>query len=471
MSLLADRYELREELGRGGMARVVAGHDTLLDRPVAVKLLLADHDPVARARFLQEGRTAARVRHPAAVAVYDTGEEDGRPYLVMEYIEGETLSDRLRTHGQLGIDEVVRITTGVLDGLHAAHQAGMVHRDIKPANVFLPNAGGVKLGDFGIAKALDDTAEGLTATGAVMGTPTYLAPELVEGRQASPASDLYGVGCLLYTQLAGRPPFHEGGPVAVAYAHRHQPVPPITAKRPDTPPELQEVLARSLAKEPEGRYLDAATMRSALLGEPIDEEATRPYVPPPAATAGVAGAAASGGGETDAGSTDAPTPTAAVQEEATTRAAGSATTPGAVSEPASRRGGGGRVPWTLLAILVLAAGAWWFAGQPGLDALRTEEPVEELESDEPEPEAEPETEPEPETDEDTGEDQQEQDGPAQPNEGEGPPDDPPGEGQGPDDGPGEPDPGNDPGQDANDDDNLVDDLLGGLDGDPEHTDT
>ena len=462
MSLLADRYELRDELGRGGMARVVAGHDTLLDRPVAVKLLLADHDPTARARFLQEGRTAARVRHPAAVAVYDTGEEDGRPYLVMEYIEGVTLSDRLRRDGQLSIAEATRITAGVLEGLHAAHQAGMVHRDIKPANVFLPDAGGVKLGDFGIAKALDDTSEGLTATGAVMGTPTYLAPELVEGREASPASDLYGVGCLLYTQLAGRPPFHEGGPVAVAYAHRHQPVPPITGKRPDTPPELQEVLARSLSKEPEGRYLDAVTMRAALLGEPIDEDATRPYVPPPAAAAGPAAAGAAG-----SGATDAPTRTAALpQDDATTRAVGSATTPGAPREPKERRSGGGRLPWTLLALLAVAVGAWWLAGQPGLDALRTEEPVEEPDPDEVE------------TDDPPAEDTGDDDAPAEPeeteepedpgepedppDEDEGPPDDPPGQDNGqPDDPPGQED---GPEEGANDDDGgLVDDLLDGLD--------
>ena len=416
--------------------------------------LLADHDPVARARFLQEGRTAARVRHPAAVAVYDTGEEDGRPYLVMEYIEGETLSDRLRAHGQLDIDEVVRITAGVLDGLHAAHQAGMVHRDIKPANVFLPHAGGVKLGDFGIAKALDDTSEGLTATGAVMGTPTYLAPELVEGREASPASDLYGVGCLLYTQLAGRPPFHEGGPVAVAYAHRHQPVPPITAKRPDTPPQLQEVLARSLAKQPEDRYLDAATMRAALLGEPIDEEATRPYAPPPAAAA-------------DTATGDQSTRTAALQDDATTRAVGSSAAPQAARQPSPRPTGGGRVPWTLLAILALAIGVWWLAGQPGLEALRTEDPVQEQEPEEPdEPEAEPEPD-DPPTEDDAPE---EPDEPAEPDEDQGPPDDPAGEGEGPDNGPGDPDPGNED-EGANDDDgDLVDDLLDGLDDGSRQTD-
>lgn len=369
MALLADRYELGDELGRGGMARVVAAHDTLLDRPVAVKLLTSTEDPVARARFLREGRTAARVHHPAAVAVYDTGEVDGQPYLVMERIEGTTLSQRLREQGPLEIDEAVAITAGVLEALDAAHRAGMVHRDVKPANVFLPDDGGVKLGDFGIAKALDDASSSLTATGAVMGTPTYLAPELVEGEQASSASDVYGVGCLLYAQLAGQPPFHEGGPVAVAYAHRHQPVPPIEAKRPDVPARIRAVLERSLAKDAASRYPDAAAMRAALLGLADGS------------TAAASGAAAATDAGADARRSGAD-PTMALDDDGTGWEATALQSPGqhrgatgparAGTHGTDPQGPRRSIPWGLILAVILLAAAWWLAGQPGLDAFSGE---------------------------------------------------------------------------------------------------
>jgi eukaryotic-like serine/threonine-protein kinase len=268
VTLLAGRYELGQELGAGGMGRVVAAHDQVLGRDVAIKLLSPRAERVTRERFVREARTAAKLHHPNVVAVYDTGEEDEQPYLVMELVRGQSLADVIRTEGRLDVEDAVGITVGVLDGLAVAHRTGMVHRDVKPANVLLPDEGGVKLSDFGIAKLLDEAGAELTATGSLMGTPTYLAPELVGGSPPSPASDVYSVGCLLYAQLTGEPPFTEGDPLAIAYAHRNEPVPPIEEARPDLPPDIVAVVERALAKDPGERYDSATAMRTALLEGP-----------------------------------------------------------------------------------------------------------------------------------------------------------------------------------------------------------
>jgi eukaryotic-like serine/threonine-protein kinase len=276
--VLSDRYELGELLGVGGMGRVVAAHDHVLDREVAVKLLGATLDPVARERFLREARAAARLRHPNAVLVHDAGEHEGQPYLVMELVRGRTLAELLSDDGPVPIEDAIAITAGILDVLAVAHRQGLVHRDVKPGNVLLPEDGGVKLADFGIAKALDDPSTGLTTSGTVIGTASYLAPELVEGQPASPASDVYAVGCLLYALLCGEPPFTGDHAVAVAYAHRHTPAPDLRSRRPDVPDDLLAVLDRSLSKDPSARYPDAAAMQLALLEGPADV----PSVPAPA---------------------------------------------------------------------------------------------------------------------------------------------------------------------------------------------
>jgi eukaryotic-like serine/threonine-protein kinase len=284
--VLADRYELGAPLGAGGMARVVAAYDRVLDRQVAVKLLRPTPDPVARERFVREARTAARLRHPHAVLVYDAGEHDDQPYIVMELVDGESLGDLLDRVGPMDIEEAVAITLGVLEVLAAAHAQGLIHRDIKPGNVLLPTEGGVKLADFGIAKAMDEATSGLTATGAVVGTATYLAPELVAGGASSPASDVYSVGCLLYALLTGDPPFTGDSALAIAYAQRHTPVPPIETSRPDLPADLRAVIDRALQKDPADRYADAGAMRRALLDgpsavpAPLPPVATVPALPP-----------------------------------------------------------------------------------------------------------------------------------------------------------------------------------------------
>ena len=298
MTLLAGRYELGEELGSGGMARVVAGHDRELDRPVAVKLLHLTSDRTARQRFLREARTAARFHHPNAVAVHDAGEDEGQPYIVMELVRGRTLADLLASDGPLPVDEVIAIVTGVLDALAAAHARGLVHRDVKPANVLLPEEGGVKLADFGIAKALDDATSGLTSPGTVVGTVSYVAPELVEGGAATPASDVYSVACVLFEALTGRPPHGGDTPLSVAYAHVRSPVPPIRELRPEVPPDLAAVVERSLAKDPGQRYADAAEMRAALLEGP---EATPPPTLPLAGAGAIVGDAPTRALATDPG--------------------------------------------------------------------------------------------------------------------------------------------------------------------------
>jgi eukaryotic-like serine/threonine-protein kinase len=333
--VLADRYELGAPLGAGGMARVVAAHDRVLDREVAVKLLRETLDPMARERFIREARSAARLRHPAAVLVYDAGEHGGQPYIVMELVEGETLGDLLDREGPLDLEDAIAITVGVLEVLAAAHAQGLIHRDIKPGNVLLPSTGGVKLADFGIAKAMDEVTAGLTTTGAVMGTASYLAPELVEGGKSSPASDVYSVGCLLYALLSGRPPFTGESAVAVAYAQRHTPVPPIETFRPEVPTDLRAVLGRALAKDPADRYQDADAMRSELLAGP----AALPAAPPAAAPTAVLAP-----DRTEVLRTDAP-----------------------AKQHADRAWTGAALARVLAVVLVLGLLGWWVADRLGAD--------------------------------------------------------------------------------------------------------
>lgn len=249
------------------MAQVFAAHDRVLDRPVAIKLIhhaLSD-DPVGRQRFEREARLAAALQHPNTVGVFDVGEDGGRPFIVMELVDGESLADRLRAGGVLPVDETVAVSAAALDGLGAAHGQGLVHRDVKPSNILLPDGGGVKLADFGVAIALADAATRLTGTGQVLGTPKYLAPECAAGHAATPASDLYSLGAVMYECLAGAPPFDGGTPVAVAVAHQREPVPPLTAVAPHVPTALAAVVERALAKDPAARFADAGEMRRAVV--------------------------------------------------------------------------------------------------------------------------------------------------------------------------------------------------------------
>ncbi|MFI2431473.1 protein kinase [Streptomyces sp. NPDC018693] len=262
------RYRLTRRLGRGGMAEVFAAEDVRLGRTVAVKLLRADlaEDPVSKARFTREAQSVAGLNHHAIVAVYDSGEDvvggQSVPYIVMEIVEGRTIRDLLISAEAPGPEQALIIVSGVLEALAYSHQHGIVHRDIKPANVIITHNGAVKVMDFGIARALHGASTTMTQTGMVMGTPQYLSPEQALGKAVDHRSDLYATGCLLYELLALRPPFTGETPLSVVYQHVQDiPVPPSRQPDGDCPPELDGLVMRSLAKDPDDRFQTAEEMR------------------------------------------------------------------------------------------------------------------------------------------------------------------------------------------------------------------
>ncbi|GEK23156.1 Stk1 family PASTA domain-containing Ser/Thr kinase [Cellulomonas xylanilytica] len=272
---LAGRYEVGELIGRGGMAEVHIGHDTRLGRTVAIKILRSDlaRDPSFQNRFRREAQSAAALNHPAIVSVYDTGEDVFTeptgvvahvPFIVMEYVEGHTVRDILRDGHAVPIEEAVEITSGVLSALEYSHHAGIVHRDIKPANVMLTPTGAVKVMDFGIARAMADSAATMTQTQAVIGTAQYLSPEQARGETVDARSDLYSTGCLLFELLTGRPPFTGDSPVAVAYQHVREAAPVPSTFASDVPDSLDRITLKALAKERDSRYSSAAEFRSDL---------------------------------------------------------------------------------------------------------------------------------------------------------------------------------------------------------------
>ncbi|SFC53752.1 protein kinase domain-containing protein [Streptomyces aidingensis] len=266
------RYRLTHRLGRGGMAEVFGAEDVRLGRQVAVKLLRPDlaEDAVAKARFTREAQSVAGLNHHAVVAVYDSGEEldaggNAVPYIVMELISGRTVREVLHSGDPADSatpERALAIVSGVLEALAYSHQHGIVHRDIKPANVIITDTGSIKVMDFGIARALHAAQQTMTQTGMVMGTPQYLSPEQALGKAVDTRSDLYAVGCLLYELLTGRPPFVGETPLAVVYQHVQDTprVPSETA--PSAPPELDGLVMRSLAKDPDDRFQSAEEMRA-----------------------------------------------------------------------------------------------------------------------------------------------------------------------------------------------------------------
>ncbi|MET8831054.1 protein kinase [Streptomyces sp. NPDC004610] len=261
------RYRLTGRLGRGGMAEVFAAEDVRLGRTVAVKLLRSDlaEDPVSKARFTREAQSVAGLNHHAIVAVYDSGEDmmggQSVPYIVMELVEGRTIRDLLLNAEAPGPEQALIIVSGVLEALAYSHQHGIVHRDIKPANVIITHTGAVKVMDFGIARALHGASTTMTQTGMVMGTPQYLSPEQALGKAVDHRSDLYATGCLLYELLALRPPFIGETPLSVVYQHVQDiPTPPSEVSD-ASPPELDGLAMRALAKEPDDRFQTAEEMR------------------------------------------------------------------------------------------------------------------------------------------------------------------------------------------------------------------
>src|SRR6266545_7104132 len=248
--VLLGRYEVGRMLGAGGMAEVYEGHDRLLARRVAIKVLLSQyaHDPAFLARFRREAQAAASLSHPNIVAVYDTGSQDDTWFIVMEYVAGRTLKDVIRTEGALYWARAAEIGGDVANALAAAHARGIVHRDVKPGNVMLTTDGKVKVMDFGIARA--SAVPSITQTAAVIGTAQYIAPEQAQGLEVDARTDVYALGCCLYEMLTGQVPFTGPTPVAIAYRHvREDPTPPRMLN-PDVPESLELVTLKAMAKRP-----------------------------------------------------------------------------------------------------------------------------------------------------------------------------------------------------------------------------
>ncbi len=262
--MLSGRYQLVEPLARGGMATVWIADDRVLSRRVAVKVLRADlaEDDALRTRFRNEAVAAAKVAHPNIVATYDTGDDDGTAYIVMELVNGPTLRRIIDDVGGLPVRDVVRIGEQVADALDAAHRAGLVHRDVKPANVLVPEGGPVKVTDFGIAKAIG--TDDLTRTGTVMGTARYLSPEQVNGHATDARTDVYGLGLLLFEMLCGHPPFGGDTEIATAMARLTTSAPSVRTDRPDAPAALDDIVHRCLARRPDARYESARGVHDAL---------------------------------------------------------------------------------------------------------------------------------------------------------------------------------------------------------------
>jgi len=362
------------------MADVHLGHDTRLGRQVAIKMLRSDlaRDANFLMRFRREAQSAAGLNHPAIVAIFDSGEDDSvvegpngtrttLPYIVMEYVDGETLRQKLTDQQQLQPAEAIRVTEGILDALAYSHRMGIVHRDIKPANVMITTGGHVKVMDFGIARAIADTAATMTQTQSVVGTAQYLSPEQAQGQTVDERSDLYSTGCLLFELLAGRPPFTGDSPVAIAYQHVGELPQPPSVFNDAVAGDLDAVTLHALAKDREARYQDATAFRDDLenvrLGRQISAAAL--------GTAAAVGAAAT---QTLPQAYAAPGTPTAVQAPVTSRSERYANTAGLPAvghdelEQDERKGGTGKaVLITGLVIALLALVGWggvkWFGNQ------------------------------------------------------------------------------------------------------------
>ncbi len=358
--LLAGRYEVGELIGRGGMAEVHSGYDARLGRDVAIKILRSElaRDPSFLLRFRREAKSAASLNHPSIVAVFDSGEdvlfETGGadvavPFIVMEYVRGRTLRDILHEEGPLEPMRACRIMAQVLHALNYSHEHGIIHRDIKPANVMVDANDRAKVMDFGIARAIADTAATMTNTSIVVGTAHYLSPEQAQGRDVDARSDLYSAGCLLHELVTGRPPFVGDSPVSIAYQHVGEPPQPPSVHSPDVPANLDVVILHALAKDPEVRYQTGEEFAA-------DLEAVLRREPTLAAERAVA-----------AGELAPPVPAPSASDEPRTGAHR------VVAEPPKEARRNKAIPWLAALVAVVAVGVGLFFGRDAL--ARNPEPV------------------------------------------------------------------------------------------------
>ena len=272
--LIAGRYELEKLVGSGGMSNVFRAHDRLLERTVALKILheqyTRDEDYVER--FRHEARAVAQLAHPNIVTVIDRGEQEGRQFIVFEYIDGDNLKE-LSNRGPLEVREAIRLTLQVARALAFAHERGLVHRDVKPQNVLLNEDGQAKVTDFGIARSLD--VHGMTQTGTVLGTSDYIAPEQARGQKVDPRTDIYSLGVVLYELLSGEVPFSGDNFVAVAMRHVNEPAPSVLDLRPDCPVRLDLAIQRAMSKDPAGPVRVDGRLRARARGLPRGDRRPR----------------------------------------------------------------------------------------------------------------------------------------------------------------------------------------------------
>lgn len=260
-----DRYEIIRAIGEGGMANVYLGHDTILDRNVAIKVLRGDlsNDEKFVRRFQREALSASSLAHPNIVEMYDVGEDDGLYYIVMEYIEGKTLKQLLKKRGTLTLSEAIDIMLQLTDGMSQAHDSYIIHRDLKPQNIMIKDDGQVKITDFGIAMALNSTQ--LTQTNSVMGSVHYLPPEQASGKGSTIKSDIYSMGIIFYELLSGILPFRGDNAVEIALKHMRDPLPSLRDDNPAIPQSIENIILKSTAKNPKNRYDDVRSMHEDLL--------------------------------------------------------------------------------------------------------------------------------------------------------------------------------------------------------------
>ncbi|HAA89275.1 MAG: Serine/threonine-protein kinase Sp [Thermoanaerobacterales bacterium 50_218] len=264
--VLGNRYEIISRLASGGMANVYLARCRVLNRLVTIKVLKEElaEDKEFLQRFQREAQAVASLSHPNIVNIYDVGEENGLPYIVMEYVEGENLKEVIRRKAPFSPQEIANIGAQVCAALAHAHEKGIVHRDIKPHNILVTTGGRIKVTDFGLARMLSAPSANVTQSGTVVGSVYYFSPEQAQGREVDPRSDIYSLGVVLYEMATGEVPFKGDNPISVALKHLQEEPPPIRQKNPAIPPELEQVIFKAMAKDPENRFSSADEMRKAL---------------------------------------------------------------------------------------------------------------------------------------------------------------------------------------------------------------